>query len=212
MLFHSGRQRCVSFTRAHVDLRTELAWVVLKGHYTRGLLSGRAKGLKERVSVRETTGNPMGWGEYWKLLAGREPPWQRILGATCKGTCQKRRLQRCVCQCMGTHDGPGQWSRTVPAREDCPSPSPIPGAQPERGPRRRTRRNSEREDGTHNPCRVPSSQQAGLEEEIPFEWKEGQIGPGILIIEVRLPNWPKETWKPLRLAWDFNGIQRAGLT
>lgn len=43
-----------------MDLRTELVWVVLKGYYIRGFLSGRVKGLKERVSVREIIGNLMG--------------------------------------------------------------------------------------------------------------------------------------------------------
>lgn len=43
-----------------MDPRKDLAWVVLKLSHIRGLLSEKEKGPKERVSMRETPGNPIG--------------------------------------------------------------------------------------------------------------------------------------------------------
>lgn len=96
-------------------------WVVLKLNHTRGLLSEREKGPKERLSMRETPRNPIGWRQNWEE---KWHPQQRILRGTSKGTCQRKRLHRCICQTHGT-----MMVQTVPAREDRPFPSPLSQAQ-----------------------------------------------------------------------------------
>lgn len=122
--FHSGRQRCMSFTKDYVDLRKDLAWVVSKGNHTRGLLSGRTKDPKERLSMRETAGNPMGWGQNWKLPAGGEmASLTKNLGSN-----QQRHLPKKKATKVHL---PNPWEpmmvQGMSSREDCPSLSPILG-------------------------------------------------------------------------------------
>lgn len=100
---------------------------IIKGDHLRGYLSGRAKGPKDRVSVREMAGNLMGGGENWKLPPGRETAslnsefWEQPAKA-----CTRER----GCKVHLPHTQEPMKDLAEPAREDCPSPAAIPRALP----------------------------------------------------------------------------------
>lgn len=114
---HKGQAKMWELHRGPWESEEELAWVVLKGNHTTGLLRGRAKGPKEKVSIRETAETSWaerGTGSFQlrESVLCRES-WEQPLKTPAR---QKGRSQ--------------PWSRTVPAVEDCLSPSLIPEAQP----------------------------------------------------------------------------------
>lgn len=142
-------------------MRRELAWVVLKGNNTMGLLSGREKGPKEKVSMARPHGlreeleasscerGGMLHKESWEQPA-KAPARER----GCKGACGTP---------TGASVGPGLCLPLRTALSAVPSQGLSLGGVEGKG----KRSGYEKEDTTTNPSRIPSSQQLCLEK-FPF--------------------------------------------